>query len=86
MYIGWEQGAFAFKREQMAIPEVTKTTQKTDLSMPDVKEPLKSELIALIKSRKLDDAVALYEKENGAAEGLDAYRVMLNLAEGETKK
>lgn len=75
MYVGWEQGAFAFKPNQMDLPK-----EKT-VKAEEIKEPLKSELLALIKERKLDKAVTLYEKEYGKQETSTAYKAMLKLAE-----
>ena len=85
-YVGWKQGAFAFQKEQMALPEAAVMPQKPGMLAAQVKEPLKSQLLDLIKSRKLDEAAALYQQEGGVAKGLDVYRVLLKLAEAKTKK
>jgi hypothetical protein len=89
MYVGWEQGAFDFKHGQMALPEVNAEKSKKETApnakiaelANEVKEPLKSTLVDLINNRKLDEAVALYEKKYGKQETSVAYSVMLGLVE-----
>lgn len=85
MYVGWEQGAFDFKREQMALPQQSKNDTVKSPNIAElaakVKEPLKSQLVDLINNRKLDEAVALYEGEYGKRKTSVAYSVMLKLVE-----
>lgn len=97
LYIGWEQGAFAFRKEQMALsemPEKTKpaaakkessTQQAIDQLLKEMKEPLKSQLQAPIKEGRLDDAVAMLETEMGKQKLSVSYGVVLQLAEKKEK-
>jgi hypothetical protein len=93
LYIGWEQGAFAFKKEQMALQQATQV-QKKDTSeqqaieqlLREMKEPLKLQLQAPIKERKLDEAVAMLEEELGKQKLSVAYGAVLQLAEQQEKK
>jgi len=89
LYIGWEQGAFAFTPQQMgkietATPrkDTSDTTKIAELSAK-VKEPLKSELLALTRKRKLDEAVKRYEKAKGKQPLSVAYGVVIALTKKE---
>ncbi len=99
IYVGWKQGAFDFKREQMAVVETaaqesikkaskkeTSQQQKIADLLQKVKEPLKSEMQDRINEQKLDEAVALLEAEMGKQEISVSYGVVLKLAEKQTAK
>lgn len=77
LYIGWEQGAFAFKKQQMALAEAPKAVE--------INEPLKSELLALITEKKLDAAAARYAEAKSESVTLETYKKIVALAEGEKK-
>lgn len=95
LYIGWEQGAFAFQKEQMALQEISpekpvekesSKQQAINQLLKAMKEPLKSDLQALIKERKLDEAVGILELEMGRQPVSIAYGAVLQLAEEQGKK
>ncbi len=88
-YVGWKQGAFDFKREKMALTETVTPADRKETAdekaiahmYAKLKEPLKSELVDLIKERKWDEAAALYEDKKGSTADVRIYGLLLKLAQ-----